>query len=290
MEDIKDPALIALTGFDPSEIDGIKNGLTDDDAVPEKPDAADIKTKRGDVYLMGSHRLMCGDSIDANDIKLLMAGRQADLVFTDPPYNVDYEGYTDEKLKIKNDKMAPEKFTGFLGDVFASYRMCIKDGTSLYICHPDWFQREFQNALESAGFVIRTTIVWVKNTFGWGFSRYKFQHEGILYAYVKGESDPWYGDKSQSTVWEEKKPAANRLHPTMKPVELVLRAIQNSSKAGDLVLDLFGGSGTTLIAAEKTNRNASIMELDPAYCDVIVQRWEEFTGKKAVHEKKAKRG
>ncbi len=285
MSEIDDVELLKLTGVDPSELDGVANGLTDDDAVPPTPEKP--KTRRGDVYLMGAHRLMCGDSLVADDVRVLLKGGKADLVFTDPPYNVDYEGYTEEKLKIKNDKLSPADFEKFLCDAFASYRIAIKDGASLYVCHPDWFQREFQNALEATGFVVRTTIVWAKNTFGWGYSRYKFQHEGILYAYVSGEKDNWYGDKSQSTLWQENKPAANRLHPTMKPVELVLRAIQNSSKAGDMILDLFGGSGSTLIASEKTNRSCYLMELDPAYCDVIVKRWEDFTGKKATLAKNA---
>jgi DNA modification methylase len=275
---------LSLTGFDDHylkeamEADAGR-GLTDDDAVPEPPEKP--ITKLGDIYKLGEHRLICGDALSIDSINKLLDGEKADLVFTDPPYNVNYEGYTEEKLKIKNDKMTPEKFQAFLEDTFASYRMAVKDGGSLYVCHPSLFQREFQNAMEKAGFEVRCQIIWAKNTFAWGFGRYKFQHEPIFYAYVRGESDPWYGDKSQSTLWEEKKPAANRLHPTMKPVELVSRAIYNSSKAGDLVLDLFGGSGTTLIAAEKLHRRCFLSELDPVYCDVIVKRWEQFTGSKA---------
>lgn len=277
---------ISLTGFDELELKDLidyegKVGLTDDDAVPDVPKPSQVKTERGDIYQIGNHRLMCGDAIKVDDINALMDGRQADMVFTDPPYNVDYEGYTEDNLKIKNDKMSDEDFIDFLNDTFASYRMASKDGVSLYVCHPMFFQREFQNAIEKAGFKVRCQIIWAKNTFAWGFGRYKWQHEPIFYGYVEGESDPWYGDKSQSTLWQENKPSANRLHPTMKPVELVLRAITNSSKSGDVILDLFGGSGTTMIAAEKTNRNAYLMELDPAYCDVIVERWENFTGKKA---------
>ena len=139
--------------------------------------------------------------------------------------------------------------------------------------------------LESAGFNVRCQIIWAKNTFAWGFGRYKFQHEPIFYCHVAGQSDAWYGDKSQSTLWQEKKPAANRLHPTMKPVELVERALLNSSKAGDIVADLFGGSGSTLIGCERSGRHARLMELDPKYADVIVRRWQDYTGKAAVLER-----
>jgi DNA modification methylase len=149
--------------------------------------------------------------------------------------------------------------------------------------HTSW-QREFQDALEAAGFKVRCQIIWAKNTFAWGFGRYKFQHEPLFYCHVSGQKDAWYGDKSQSTLWQEKKPAANRLHPTMKPVELIERALTNSTKAGDIVLDCFGGSGSTLIACERLNRKARLLELDPRYADVIIRRWQEFTGRLAVHE------
>jgi DNA modification methylase len=152
----------------------------------------------------------------------------------------------------------------------------------MYVCHGSSFQREFQTAIEAAGFSVRTQIVWAKNTFGWGFARYKFQHEPMFYCHVAGQTDPWHGDKSQSTLWQVNKPAANRLHPTMKPIELIERALANSSVAGDVVLDLFGGSGSTLIACEKNDRRAFLMELDPKYVDVTVARWQEFTGKNAT--------
>jgi DNA modification methylase len=179
--------------------------------------------------------------------------------------------------------MTPEQFLQFLKDAFVSYRLASKAGASIYVCHPSLYQREFQEALEHAGFSVRCQIIWAKNTFAWGFGRYKFQHEPIFYCHVSGESDAWYGDKSQSTLWQEKKPAANRLHPTMKPVELIERALVNSSKKGDVVLDLFGGSGSTLIAAERIGRKARLLELDPRYCDVICRRYAEFTGREVVH-------
>lgn len=273
-----------LTGFDEGELKDLidfegKVGLTDDDDAPARP--KNPVSKRGDLYILGNHRLLCGDVINIDHLSLLMEDNKGDLVFTDPPYNVDYEGYTDQKLKIQNDKMTPEQFSQFLFFAFEGYHLACKEGASLYVCTPDMYRREFQNAIENAGFEVRNWIVWAKNTFAWGFGRYKWQHEPIAYAHVKGQTDPWYGDKRQSTLWQERKPAANRLHPTMKPVELVLRALTNSSKSGDIVLDFFGGSGTTLIAAEKLNRRCFSMELDPGYCDVIVERWEKFTGLKA---------
>jgi DNA modification methylase len=170
----------------------------------------------------------------------------------------------------------------FLENAFQAYRTVAKPGASLYVCHSSSWQREFQNALESAGFEVRCQIIWAKNTFAWGFGRYKFQHEPLFYAHVAQQKDAWYGDKSQSTLWEEKKPAANRIHPTAKPVELVERALLNSSKAGDIVADLFGGSGSTLTGCERRGRKARLMEIDPKYADCIVQRYQEYTERKAV--------
>ena len=278
---------LLLTGFDPKELKSLMEqdpnaGLTDEDSAPEAKE--NPTTVRGDVWLLGDHRVLCGDAVVETDIDKLMDGEQADLVFTDPPYNVAYEGYTDDKLTIKNDAMSADDFRQFLIDTFASYRIATKTGGSLYVCHPSLYQREFQEALESAGFDVRCQIIWAKNTFAWGFGRYKFQHEPIFYCHVKGESDAWYGDKTQSTLWQEKKPAANRLHPTMKPVELIERSLVNSSKKDDIVLDLFGGSGSTLIAAERMGRKARILELDPKYVDVIVKRWQDFTGLKAINQ------
>jgi DNA modification methylase len=226
--------------------------------------------------------VICGDATLLCDVDTLMAGEAMDLVFTDLPYNVDYEGYTLDRLKIKGDKMTPEQFQQFLLASFSSYRRIVKPGASMYVCHCSLWQREFQNAMEAAGFEARCQIIWAKNTFAWGFGRYKFQHEPIFYPHVAGQKDSWYGDKSQSTLWEEKKPAADRSHPTSKPVELVERALVNSSKAGDVVADLFGGSGSTLIGCERRGRKARLMEIDPKYADCIVRRWQEYTGKLAV--------
>jgi DNA modification methylase len=227
------------------------------------------------------HKLLVGDATQGEDVARLMADVAADLVFTDPPYNVDYEGYTEDRLKIKGDRMSDAEFKQFLEAAFRSYRIALKPGASLYVCHSSSWQREFQNALESAGFEVRCQIIWAKNTFAWGFGRYKFQHEPMFYAHVAGQKDPWYGDKSQSTLWEEKKPAANTLHPTAKPVELVERALLNSSKAGDVVVDMFAGSGSTLVGCERRGRKARLVEIDPRYADCILRRYEEYTGKQA---------
>jgi DNA modification methylase len=257
-------------------------GLTDEDAVPELSETPISAV--GDLWILGNHKLLVGDATNGADVARLMAGDAADLIFTDPPYNVDYEGYTEERLKIKGDRMSDAEFKQFLEAAFRSCRTAVKPGASLYVCHSSSWQREFQNTLESAGFEVRCQIIWAKNTFAWGFGRYKFQHEPLFYAHVAGQKDPWYGDKSQSTLWQENKPAANRIHPTAKPVELIERALLNSSKAGDLVADLFGGSGSTLIACERRNRKTRLMEIDPRYADCIVRRWQEYTGNRAVLE------
>jgi len=279
---------VRLVGFDDEELvrllaaQDATEGLTDEDSVPELPETPISST--GDVWILGMHKLLVGDATNQADVAKLMAGEACDLVFTDPPYNVDYEGYTEERLKIKGDRMSDAEFKEFLGAAFRSYRTFVKRGASLYVCHSSSWQREFQDALESAGFEVRCQIIWAKNTFAWGFGRYKFRHEPIFYCHVAGEKDAWYGDKSQSTLWEEKKPAANRIHPTAKPVELIERALLNSSKSGDVVADLFGGSGSTLIGCERRNRKARLMEIDPTYADCIVRRYQEYTGKQAVLE------
>ena len=275
-----------ILGFDDEELnrllaaEDVGEGLTDEDSVPEVPETPVSQTT--DLWNLGDHRLLVGDATVAADVQRLMGLDRADCVFSDPPYNIDYQGYTKERLTIQNDQMSPEQFKRFLLDSFQSLRSVVKPGASLYICHSSSWQREFQNALEAAGFEVRCQIIWGKNTFAWGFGRYKFQHEPIFYCHVAGQKDAWYGDKSQSTLWEEKKPSANRLHPTMKPVELVERALVNSSQAGDLILDLFGGAGSTLIGCERRGRKARLMEIDPKYADVIVRRYQEYAGKPGV--------
>lgn len=283
---------ISLIGFEDEELARLltaqdeADGLTDEDAIPELPETP--ISVPGDLWILGDHRLLVGDATDTDAVAKLMASAPADLVFTDPPYNVDYEGYTEERLKIKGDRMSDADFKKFLEAVFRSYRKLVKPGASMYVCHSSSWQREFENALESAGFEVRCQIIWAKNTFAWGFGRYKFQHEPIFYAHVADQKDPWYGDKSQSTLWQEKKPAANRIHPTAKPVELVERALLNSSKSGDIVADLFGGSGSTLIGCERRGRHARLMEIDLKYADCIVRRYQEYTGKRALLDSDAR--
>jgi DNA modification methylase len=269
---------IGLLGFEDVELAQLlaaqdaSEGLTDEDAVPELPETPISKT--GDLWILGEHKLLVGDSTNQGDVAQLIGSEVADLVFTDPPYNVDYEGYTEQKLKIRGDRMSDADFKQFLEASFRGLRTAVKPGASLYVCHSSSWQREFQNAMETAGFSVRCQIIWAKNTFAWGFGRYKFRHEPLFYCHVAGQKDPWYGDKTQSTLWEEKKPAANRIHPTAKPVELVERALLNSSKTGDVVADLFGGSGSTLIACERRGRRARLMEIDPKYADCIVRRFQ----------------
>ncbi len=221
---------VHVTGFEDEELARLlaqqeaAGGLTDEDAVPE---LAQIQvTVPGDVWVLGDHRVLCGDATLRADVEHLMASQSVDLIFTDPPYNVDYEGYTKQRLKISGDRMTAEQFRQFLAATLASYRQIVKPSASLYICHSSQWQREFQDAIEAAGFEVRCQIIWAKNTFAWGWGRYKFQHEPIFYAHVAGRKDAWYGDKSQSTLWDEKKPAANRIHPTAKPVELIERTSQ----------------------------------------------------------------
>ncbi|MEP7366940.1 MAG: ParB N-terminal domain-containing protein, partial [Acidobacteriota bacterium] len=207
--ELRDLAIdLSITGFDPAEVDdlfalaGGTDGLTDDDAVPETPEKP--VSRPGDLWQCGPHLVICGDATCDSDRQRLLGDQQADLVFTDPPYNVGYQGYTEEKLTIQGDKMDPAAFAAFLERAFRSYRDGVKPGASLYICHASSCQREFQNAIESAGFEVRCQIIWAKNTFAWGHGRYKFQHEPIFYCHVATQSDAWYGDKTQSTLWQEK--------------------------------------------------------------------------------------
>ena len=288
LEDLKASEFdLSLTGFDDEELgrlladENAGDGLTDEDAVPDVAEAP--VTLPGDLWrLSRDHKLLVGDATDPADVERLMAGDSADLVFIDTPYNTDYEGYTEEHLTIQNDRMSGTDFKQFLESVFRSCRAAIKPGASLYVCHSSSWQREFQNALEAAGLEVRCQIIWAKNTFAWGFGRYKFQHEPIFYCHVAGQSDAWYRDKTQSTLWQENKPAANRLHPTMKPVELVERALLNSSKAGDICGDFCAGAGSTLIACERRGRKARLIEIDPKYAEVIIVRWQQYSGKCAT--------
>lgn len=241
----------------------LQDGLVDEDSVPEVP--PEPTTKMGDVWLMGKHRLMCGDSCSFDDMGKLMNGDQADVWLTDPPYNVAYEGKTKESLKIQNDSMSDENFRQFLVDAYSVANEHIKCGAVFYIWHADSEGFNFRAAAKDAGWQIRQCLIWKKQTMVLGRQDYQWQHEPCLYGWKDGASHLWASDRKQTTVLEFNKPTRNGSHPTMKPVELFEYCLLNNTKGGDMVLDSFGGSGTTLIAAEKNNRIARLMELDPKF-------------------------
>ncbi len=275
LENIKD---IDMELFD-FQISNILDNVVDDEYEVELPE--DPKTKTGNIYKLGNHYLMCGDSTNAEDVKKLMNNQLADLIVTDPPYNVNYEGKTDNNLKIMNDNMEDNQFYSFLESAFINLYDSIKAGGSIYVFHADTEGLNFRKAMMSSGFKLAECLVWVKNAFVMGRQDYHWKHEPVLYGWKPGASHYFINDRSQSTVLEFDKPIRNEEHPTMKPIDLIAYLINNSSKKDEIVLDLFGGSGTTMIACEQTNRKAFIMELDPRYCDVIVDRWEKFTNQKA---------
>lgn len=254
--------------------------IAEEEDVPEPP--AEPITKPGDLYVLGDHRLLCGDATIVTDVERLMDGEMADLNWTDPPYNVAYTGKTDEALNILNDSMGAEAFRQFLHDAFSNALMVTKPGRPVYVAHADMEGHNFRLAFMSAGWSLRSCLIWAKNSLVLGRGDYHWQHEPILYGWAPGEAHVWYGDRTQTTVLEFDRPTRSTSHPTMKPVGLVEYCIGNSSLQGDRVLDLFGGSGTTLLACENTGRKAYTMELDPRYCDVIVARWKAVTGKKAT--------
>lgn len=245
------------------------------------PDVTETRCKTGDIWKLGEHRLMCGDSTVLTEVEKLMDGEQADLLLTDPPYNVNYEGKTKDKLKIQNDKMGDDTFREFLSDAFKAADSVMKPGASFYIWHADSEGYNFRGACIDAGWQVRQCLIWNKNTIVLGRQDYHWKHEPCLYGWKDGAGHLWASDRKQSTVIDYDKPARSAEHPTMKPVGLFDYCIQNNTKGADIVLDLFGGSGTTMIAAEQDGRKARVLELDPHYCDVILTRWETLTGNKA---------
>ena len=236
----------------------------------------------GDIWLLGKHRLMCGDSTNEEDASKLMDGVQADLLLTDPPYNVAYEGSTKDRLTIQNDDMDDSDFRAFLCDAFRTADANMKPGASFYIWHADTEGYNFRGACRDIGWQVRQCLIWVKNTFVLGRQDYHWQHEPCLYGWKDGAAHQWEGDRKQATTMNFDKPARNGEHPTMKPVDLFAYQISNNTKAGNAVLDLFGGSGTTIIACEQLGRRGYLMELDPRYVDVIVKRYIGVTGKTDV--------
>lgn len=282
-----------LTGFSADEIDALlaeagTEGLTDPDETPEPP--AEPVTKLGDVWVCGPHRVMCGDSTSITDFDKLCS-EKADLIFTDPPYGMSYgggraAGSTPKGALVKahgmilNDDLAGDELITLVQNAITTSALKCKEGAGLYACFTWRTYAEFEQALLKAGYDVKACIVWDKKSIGLGNSHYRPQHEFIFYC-----GGQWYGDKSQADVWQlSRGSTAKYVHPTQKPVELIEKALLNSSKKGDVIIDCFGGSGSTLIACEKNLRAARLMELDPKYVDVIVKRWEDFTGKKAVLE------
>jgi len=282
---------LSLTGFSGDEILALKPleevvGLTDEDDVPEAPEVP--KTVLGDIWLLGDHRLMCGDSTSIDAVEKLMDGKKADMWLTDPPYNVAYEGKTKDALKIKNDSMSNGSFRQFLTDSYIAADSVMKAGAVFYIWHADSEGYNFRGACVDAGWTVRQCLIWKKSVMVMGRQDYHWKHEPCLYGWKDGAGHLWATDRKQTTVLEFDKPSRNGEHPTMKPVELFQYQMLNNTKGQDIVLDSFGGSGTTCIASEKNGRYAYMMELDPKYCDVIIKRWQDFTGKKATHAETGK--
>jgi DNA modification methylase len=290
LDDLRDEGFdLNLLGFEAQELNdligtpntGPEPGLTPDDQVPEAPEAP--ASLLGDVWVLGDHRLMCGDSTSAEAFAKLMAGGRGDMIFTDPPYGMSYEGGRSKKQfgMIANDDAQGADLIALVRGALGSAKAACKAGASAYVCFPWRTYAEFEAAMRATGFDINACIVWDKKSIGLGHQDYRPQHEFIFYS----KGGQFYGDRSESDVWYMSRGnTAAYVHPTQKPVELIERALQNSSKEGDVVIDCFGGSGSTLIASQKLGRAARLMELDPRYCDVIIKRWQEFTGEAATLE------
>jgi len=273
-----------MTGFGEDEIGkllGIDGSEAKEDnfeiELPELP-----KAQLGDIYQLGRHRLMCGDSTDKETVERLMGEQRVDLFITDPPYNVDYEGKTKDILKIQNDSMSNDVFRKFLVDAFAAADNVMKQGAVFYIWHADSEGYNFRGACYDTGWKVRQCLIWNKSCLVMGRQDYQWKHEPCLYGWKPGASHLWASDRTQTTVLNFDKPSRNKEHPTMKPIALFDYQIQNNTKSEDIVLDTFAGSGTTIMACEQNGCSAYCMELDPKYIDVIINRWEKFTGEKAV--------
>jgi site-specific DNA-methyltransferase (adenine-specific) len=238
-----------------------------DSTPPETP-----ITVLGDLYEIGEHRLLCGDSTQTDTFEKIMDGELADMVVTDPPYNVAYEGKTKDALTIENDSMSNDDFYTFLYDFYSALTTAVKKGGAIYVWHASSEVINFGKAMVDAGWLLKQQLIWVKNTMVMGRQDYQWKHEPCLYGWLNGGSHNWYSDRKQTTVIEWDKPQRNGDHPTMKPIGLFGYQIENSSKIGDLVIDAFGGSGTTMVACEQLKRKARVIEYDPKYCDVIVKR------------------
>lgn len=271
---------VSLTGFDPEELDDLfkddmKDGVKDDNFDVDKELKKPTMTKPGDLWQLGEHRLLCGDSTKEESYNLLMAGKQANLVITDPPYNVNYQGSAG---KIKNDNMKDDAFYQFLLAAFTNMEKSMADDASIYVFHADTEGLNFRKAFSDAGFYLSGTCIWVKQSLVLGRSPYQWRHEPILFGWKKKGKHCWYAGRKESTIWEFDKPKKNKDHPTMKPIPLLAYPIMNSSMTNSIVLDPFGGSGSTLIACEQTKRICRTIELDEKFCDVIVKRYIEQVG------------
>ena len=260
-------------------IEGKEENEIVEDEAPEVDEENEPITKPGDIWLLGRHRLMCGDSTDKATVEMLMDGKKANLVVTDPPYNVNYEGTAG---KIKNDNMDNDSFYRFLFDSFTNLEYAMADDASIYVFHSDTEGLNFRKAFADAGFYLSGCCIWKKPSLVLGRSPYQWQHEPCLFGWKKSGKHKWYDVRKETTIWEFDKPKKNSDHPTMKPIALISYPIKNSSMSNCIVLDPFGGSGSTLIACEQLDRICYTMELDPKYCDVIIKRWETLTGEKAV--------
>lgn len=240
-----------------------------------------MQTQKGDVWILGNHRLICGDATVNDHVCKLMNEKQADMVFTDPPYNVNYQGKTKDVLKMRNDKMSQDKFYEFLYQSFRNMYAVTRKGGGIYIFHADMNTVIFRQAMVKSGWLFKQNLIWAKHHFVFSRQDYHWKHEPILYGWKPGKSHNWFGNRKQTTIWSYDRPMRNRQHPSMKPIEIPKQAIQNSAPSNGIVLDLFLGSGSTLLAAEQSQRVCYGMEIDPIYCDVTIERWEELTGKKA---------
>lgn len=280
---------IDLTGFNDNEVNKLLNqyaesqqGKIGDDDIPEE---IETRSEVGDLWLLGNHRVLCGDSTNEENIKKLFDGQKADMMFTDPPYNVDYGGTdhpTWKRRSIQNDNMSDAQFVEFIENYLIAAKPYIKQGAPSYICYGERNSIQFLTAFKNAGLHHSSNIIWKKDSLVLGRSDYHYIHEPIFYGWFEGQKHIYYGDRKQQSVWEIKRPKRSDLHPTMKPIELIDKALMNSSKNEDIIYEPFGGSGSTLISAEKNNRICYAIELDPKYCDTIIQRWEDFTGNKAT--------
>ncbi|WP_042570449.1 DNA modification methylase, partial [Ralstonia solanacearum] len=280
---------LSLTGFDADALAELMDeeegdAQAADAALPEVPE--DPISRPGDIWVMGEHRLLCGDATVAESYDRLLQGEPADMVFTDPPYNVNYANTAKDRECGKSRAILNDNLGGGFHDFLraALTPLVANCRGAIYVAMSSSELDVLQAAFREAGGRWSTFIIWAKNTFTLGRADYQRQYEPILYGWAEGAQRHWCGDRDQGDVWQINKPARNDLHPTMKPVELVERAIRNSSRPGDVVLDAFGGSGTTLIAAEKAGRSARLIELDPKYVDVIVRRWQDWTGELAARE------